>query len=84
MTQQEEMFSAKLDFVLDGLTRLEVAIKERFRNILVSCNEAARHLKCTPNTVSKMLADGRLKKTTIGGSTGIRYSDILDLKEGKE
>lgn len=45
-------------------------------DILVSCTEAARLLGKTPPTISKMIKDGRLNKTTIGGSTGIRLSEI--------
>jgi len=44
--------------------------------ILVSCTEAARLIGKSPNTVSMMIRDGRLKKTTISGSTGIKLSEI--------
>lgn len=46
-------------------------------DILVSCTEAARLLGRTTPTISKMLKDGRLHKTTIGDSTGIRLSEVL-------
>lgn len=46
-------------------------------DVLVSCTEAARLLHRSPNTISKMLRDGRLRRTTIGISSGIRLSDIL-------
>ena len=59
---------------------LERAIKERDRDILVSCTEAARLLGKSSKTVSMMIRDGRLKKTTIGESTGIRLSDIWKIK----
>ena len=44
--------------------------------IIISCKEAARLLGVSPKTVSMMLRDGRLKKITIGGSTGISLHDI--------
>lgn len=46
------------------------------REVLVSCTEAARLLGKTPATISKMLFDGRLHKTTLGASTGIKLSEI--------
>ena len=60
--------------------KLEKAIKERDTLILVSNNEAARHLGCTPGTISRMIREGRLKRETIGDSTGIRYSSIVKCK----
>lgn len=59
---------------------LERTVKERDRGVLVSCKEAARLLGKSAKTVSMMLRDGRLTKTTIGGSTGIRLADILEIK----
>jgi len=44
--------------------------------ILVGCSEAARLLQKTPATISTMLRDGRLKKLTIGRSTGIPLADV--------
>ena len=59
---------------------------ERFNNslseVLVSCREAARLLKRTPATISMMLRDGRLKRTTIDGSTGILLSEIWEQAAG--
>lgn len=48
--------------------------------VIVSCREASRLLGVSPKTVSMMLRDGRLNKTTIDGSTGILLSAIQDLK----
>lgn len=45
-------------------------------DVLVSCTEAARLLGKSPNTISKMIHDGRLHRSVIGRSTGIRLSDI--------
>lgn len=47
------------------------------QEVLISCTEAARLLGRTTPTISKMLKDGRLHKTTIGDSTGIRLSEVL-------
>ena len=49
------------------------------RDVLVSCKEAARILGITPSTISMMLKQHRLKKTSIGGSTGIRLSEIRNI-----
>ena len=47
--------------------------------VLVSNNEASRLLGLAPQTVSVMLRQGRLHKTTIGPSTGIRLSEIRSI-----
>ena len=56
---------------------IERKYERRDENILVSCTEAARLLGKTAPTISAMLKDGRLHKTTIGISTGIRLSEVL-------
>lgn len=56
---------------------IEMKYERRDENILVSCAEAARLLGKTAPTVTAMLKDGRLHKTTIGISTGIRLSEVL-------
>ena len=48
--------------------------------VIVSCKEASRLLGVSPKTVSMMLRDGRLNKTTIDGSTGILLSAIRKIK----
>ena len=78
MTQEE--LSERLDHVLDMLGELEKAIIRKYDDILVSNNEAARHLGCTPNTVSRMIREGRLERVSIGDSIGIRYSSIVNCK----
>ena len=44
--------------------------------VLVTCTEAARLLGVNNNTITSMLKEGRLHRTTIDGSTGIRLSEI--------
>lgn len=45
--------------------------------VLVSCTEAARLLNKSPNTITRMLREGRLHRATIGTSCGIKLSEIL-------
>ncbi len=47
---------------------------------LLSCKAAAKYLGRTPGTVSRHIAEGRLRKVTEGGVTGIRKSDLDRLK----
>lgn len=75
-----DYLEAKIDQIADGVGRLERAILERDRNILVSCNEAARHLKVSPATISRWVSIGKVEKVTIDGSSGIRMSQIEELK----
>lgn len=77
IAERLEAVTNDLAMVADGL---EKAIKENYDNILVSCTEAARHLGITSTTLSRYIKEGRLDKVTIGESTGIRYSQIVDLK----
>lgn len=61
---------------IDALLELFGGPTHKFNDVLVSCTEAARLLGITPKTISMMLRDGRLKKVTLGKSTGIRLSDL--------
>jgi excisionase family DNA binding protein len=61
---------------IDALLEMVGVSTHKFDDALVSCTEAARLLGITPKTISMMLRDGRLRKVTIGRSTGIRLSDI--------
>lgn len=65
---------ARLTYITEGLIR---SSEQRDENILVSCAEAARLLGKTAPTITAMVKDGRLHKTTIGISTGIRLSEVL-------
>lgn len=69
----------RLEKVIDELTKVAYGI-ERDKDIIVSCTEAARLLGKSTVTVSNMIKDGRLSKTTIGESTGIRLSEIRKIK----
>jgi len=80
----DQDITTRLEKVVDELTKvtegIERSVYERDSDILISCNEAARHLGKTPATVSAMVRDGRLERVTIDGSTGIRLSEIWKIK----
>lgn len=69
----DETVLARLESVADRLER-----HLDYPEVLVSCVEAARLLRKSPTTISTMLREGRLKKVTIGSSTGIRLSEIRE------
>lgn len=48
--------------------------------VLVTCTEAARLLGVNHNTITRMLKEGRLHRSVIDGSTGIRLSEVLARK----
>ena len=48
--------------------------------VLVTCTEAARLLGVNNNTITRMLKEGRLHRSVIDGSTGIRLSEVLARK----
>lgn len=72
-----ERLTATVSRLTDITEGMEKAYEERDENILVSCSEAARLLGKSAPTISAMVKDGRLHKTTIGISTGIRLSEVL-------
>ncbi len=53
--------------------------QEETGEILVSNNEAARLLNKSPQTIWRWLKEGKLKRTTMGCSSGIRLSEIYSL-----
>ena len=67
----------RLEWAVSGL---ENALLERDDNILLSCAEAGRQLGVRQNTVTRYIREGRLHKTTIGQSTGIRLSEVMKMK----
>ena len=48
--------------------------------VLVTCTEAGRLLGVNNNTITSMLKEGRLHRSVIDGSTGIRLSEVLARK----
>lgn len=72
-----ESIASELERITDGL---EKAIEKQYDNILVSCSEAGRHLDVSPTTVSRYIREGKLHKTAIGQSTGIRMSEVMKMK----
>lgn len=43
---------------------------------LLSCKAAAKYLGRSPGTVSRYIAEGRLRKVSEDGVTGIRKADL--------
>ena len=70
----------RLERIVEELKDIANERRDNDDVVIVSCKEAARLLGVSPKTVSMMLRDGRLDKSTIGGSTGIRLSQIRDIK----
>lgn len=60
-----------------AVSGLEESLHRSDDNILVSCMEAARLLGHAPNTITRMINEGRLHKVTLGKSTGIRLSELM-------
>ena len=60
-----------------AVSGLEESLNKRDDNILISCVEAARLLGHAPNTITRMINEGRLHKVTLGRSTGIRLSELM-------
>lgn len=69
----------RLEHIMDELRDI-ISGQEHEDTVIISCKEAARLLDVSTKTISMMLRDGRLKKITIGGSTGISLSQIRDIK----
>lgn len=77
---KEESLSSVASRLEQAVDALDRAVEKQYCNILVSCSEAARQLGVRQNTVTRYIREGRLHKTTIGQSTGIRLSDVMKMK----
>lgn len=67
--------------VLDEIAK-EIRMKKSIvPDVLVSNNEASRLLGVSYGTISKWVVSGKLERRTMGESTGILLSDILELKK---
>ena len=79
MRCNESTLRSRIDALMESLERFN---SDRFSDVLISCKEAARLLGKTTPTISRMIRDGRLNRTTIDGSTGIRLSEVRDQAAG--
>lgn len=59
--------------------RLAAAIESQRTEKVYSCKEAAKLLGRSPQTISRYLAQGRIKKGTRGGVVGIPESELKKL-----
>ena len=59
---------------------IEKRMTYRDADVLVSNTEAARQLNCSPNTICRMIKEGRLHRVTRGDSSGIPLSEVNRLK----
>ena len=75
----EDMLS-RLERIEAGLSYIKDALSHCDADVLISCTEAARILGKTRTTISTMIREKRLNKVTIGESTGIRLSDVMEMK----
>lgn len=60
--------------------RLAAALEGQKVERVYSCGEAARLLGKSPQTISRYVAQGRLKKAVRGGRVGIPESEIFKIK----
>lgn len=71
----------------DRLAQIEKDVRSlKYREIpeiLVSQTEAARYIGVSIQTMSKYVKQNRLRKRTIGGTTGILLSDLIQFRERK-
>ena len=70
----------RLERIEAGVSLITDMLSNRDDDVLVSCTEASRLLGKSKTTISTMIREKRLEKITIGESTGIRLSDVLELK----
>ena len=70
----------RLERIEAGVSLITDMLSNRDDDVLVSCTEASRLLGKSKTTISTMIREKRLEKVTIGDSTGIRLSDVLELK----
>jgi predicted transcriptional regulator len=63
--------------LLEVFKRLEAAMNNETR--VMTCGEAAYILGRTPQTVSRYIADGRLKRARGNGVVGVRAKEVYSL-----
>ena len=69
---------------MDNLTAELRRYNDRFNEtVLISCTEAARLLRKTPQTISQWLKEGRIHKRTIGDSVGIMLSEVREIQDSQ-
>lgn len=72
MSEQAERLIAAIESLTAAIREWRNSQSER----VVSINEAAHRLGRTRQTISRMVKEGRLRKVTRHGVTGILLSDI--------
>lgn len=72
MSEQVERLIAAIEALTAAIREWRTSQAER----VVSINEAAHRLGRTRQTISRMVKEGRLRKVTRHGVTGILLSDI--------
>ena len=69
--------------LIEGLTesnnRLAAALEGQRTENLFSCTEAAKLIGVTPQTISRYIREGRIRKAARGGKVGIPESEIKKL-----
>ena len=76
-TKQDQERLAQIEKDVRSLKNKEIP------EILVSQTEAARYLGVTIQTVFRYVRQNRLKKRTLGGTTGILLSDLIQFTKRK-
>ena len=66
-----------IDNLIETLERLKSILDDSDR--VMTCGEAAHLLGVAPSTISCYIRDGKLKKVTSGGVTGVWGKDVMKL-----
>lgn len=69
-----------LESLVASADRLAAALEAQKDERVLSCKEAASLLGRTPQTISRYLAQGRIKRGERGGRVGIPESELQKLK----
>ncbi len=71
------------ELIAEIMTNLR-EVQERYEadcgDAILSCRAAANYIGRSPGTISRYLAEGRLKKVCVKGVVGIRKSELERLR----
>ncbi len=62
--------------IMADLREMQERYERDCADAVLSCKAAARYIGRSPGTVSRYIAEGRLKKVRSGGEVGIRRSEL--------
>ena len=75
------MTQTEIDVMREHTAALNRYLDHQGTTVLISSTEAARLLGRTRQTISSLIRRGKLRKITVGSSTGLELHKVLALRK---